>query len=467
MHELCTMSALKTDVSSLLRVALPISAGALVQFFVVLTDNLFLSRIGADAMNGAGNAGLVYLTFIMIAIGSGSALQILIARLQGRQDDRGAVEMFRAGLGIHLLIGAVLMVLIGALNTGALGRLISDPNIREIFTSFLGIRLLGFLPFSLLFAFNAYYTGTARTWPILVVSGTTASLNILLDAAFIGGWWGMEPLGPDGAAWASLSAECVGLVLAMVISFRMVPGWWRWSAFKLAANREVLGGWWGLAYPLMGQLLLTVATWTAFFFCVEKVGGLELKVSHATRNMFMLAFVVAQGMGQTTRTYVSHLIGADRRAALFPTVRRIFFLNLGGIVLLCHGFVLYPEWLAGFFFEAPGDIAAMVATLHVIFLAVLMYSLTYIMLATIQGSGATKPAFLIELFAVSIYLVAVVLLTLVSPQPVDVIWRVEWLYFGLMGLGSWVYLRRTRLLSTTETVHFERHAVAAQDEVRS
>ncbi len=149
---------------------------------------------------------------------------------------------------------------------------------------------------------------------------------------------------------------------------------------------------------------------------------------------------------------------------LFPTVRRIFFLNLGGIVLLCHGFVLYPQWLAGFFFEAPSDIAAMVATLHVIFVAVLMYSLTYIMLATIQGSGATKAAFRIELFAVSIYLVAVVLLTLVAPQPVHVIWRVEWLYFGLMGLGSWAYLRRTRLLSTTEAVHLERTAAPNRGE---
>jgi putative MATE family efflux protein len=446
MNELCGMSALKTDASSLLRVALPISAGALVQFFVVFTDNMFLSRIGSDAMNGAGNAGLVYLTFIMIAIGSGSALQILIAQRQGKRDETGTLNIFRMGLGLHVILGLSLTALIAILNTGTLGGLIADVRIRGIFETFLGIRLLGFLPFSLLFAFNAFYTGTARTLPILLVSGTTALLNILLDALLIHGGWGLPALGAPGAAWASLISECAGLALAMVLSFFWAPGWWRWSAFRKAVDKVRLQEWWELAYPLMGQLLLTVATWTAFFFCVEKVGGLELKVSHATRNMFMLAFVVAQGMGQTTRTYVSHLIGAERTAELFPTVRRIFTLNLAGILLLCHGFVLYPEWLARFFFQNPTDVGAMAQTLHVIFVAVLMYAFTYILLATIQGSGATKAAFRIELLAVSVYLVAVVALTLVWPQPVHIIWRVEWIYFGMMGLGSMAYLRRTRLL---------------------
>ena len=37
---------LGTDVRNLLRIAVPISLGSLVQFLVVLTDNFFLSRAG-------------------------------------------------------------------------------------------------------------------------------------------------------------------------------------------------------------------------------------------------------------------------------------------------------------------------------------------------------------------------------------------------------------------------------------
>ena len=66
-------SRLNTSLPNLLRIAVPISLGSLVQFLVVLTDNFFLSRAGEVHINGAGNAGLVYLTFTMAIMGEVSA----------------------------------------------------------------------------------------------------------------------------------------------------------------------------------------------------------------------------------------------------------------------------------------------------------------------------------------------------------------------------------------------------------
>ena len=192
----------------------------------------------------------------------------------------------------------------------------------------------------------------------------------------------------------------------------------------------------------MGQFLTTVSTWTAFFFFVEKVGGLELKVSHVTRNLFMLAFIVTQGMQQTTRTYVSGLLGGGRVEELDHTLKRITALTVAGILFFCHGYVLYPEKLASIFFDHAEGTEAMVRTLHVLFVAVCTYSFTGIMLSTIQGSGATKVAFRVELIAVTVYMIVAASVTLVWPQPIWVIWRVELVYFSTIGLGSWLYLRK-------------------------
>ena len=76
--------AFQTDLRNLLRIAVPISLGSLVQFLVVLTDNFFLSRAGELELNGAGNAGLVYLTFTMVVSGGSVGIQILVARFKGR-----------------------------------------------------------------------------------------------------------------------------------------------------------------------------------------------------------------------------------------------------------------------------------------------------------------------------------------------------------------------------------------------
>ncbi|MFB1019736.1 MAG: hypothetical protein QMC37_05790, partial [Flavobacteriales bacterium] len=53
---------LNVNTWGLLKIALPISIGTFVQFLVLLTDNFFLSRVSESAINGAGNAGLIYLT---------------------------------------------------------------------------------------------------------------------------------------------------------------------------------------------------------------------------------------------------------------------------------------------------------------------------------------------------------------------------------------------------------------------
>ena len=79
--------AFKTDFKGLIEIALPISIGTFVQFLVLLTDNYFLARVSENAINGAGNAGLTYLTFGMLIFGSATGIQILVARRKGEGND--------------------------------------------------------------------------------------------------------------------------------------------------------------------------------------------------------------------------------------------------------------------------------------------------------------------------------------------------------------------------------------------
>jgi Na+-driven multidrug efflux pump len=77
----------------------------------------------------------------------------------------------------------------------------------------------------------------------------------------------------------------------------------------------------------------------------------------------------------------------------------------------------------------------------VVFFAVLIFSVTSILLNTIEGSGRTKQAMRIEILTIAIYLVAVYYVTIVNPQEIHVIWMTDYLYFGLLGAASWLYLR--------------------------
>lgn len=426
---------LSTDVWSLLRIALPISLGSLVQFIVVLTDNYFLSRAGETAINGAGNAALVYLTFIMAVTGGSVGIQILVARFQGEGDSKAKSTAARTGRLALVALGFVLAALVLAVNAaGGLRPLLTHPDVAEVFTSFLAIRGWGLVPYALLMAVEGDWIGQAKSWPILLVAATMASFNVVLDAMWVEGLWGGTAMGAEGAAYASLTAETVGALLAWALS--------RWSihpeAFQGRTRPSVamLRQWWTLSAPVMGQLVLTIATWASFFFLVERVGMLELKVSHITRNAFMLASVVIMGLGQTTRTVVSTLLGEGRPEELRPVLLKLVGMSYVGVWVLTHGYLLYPEWLASHFFSSTQGLGAMSDTLFTAFVALQIYATSGILISILQGAGFTRVVFGIELTTVTIYVVCAYLLTTVYPQPIHVIWRCDWVYFAGMTLGG-------------------------------
>ena len=122
-------------------------------------------------------------------------------------------------------------------------------------------------------------------------------------------------------------------------------------------------------------------------------------------------------------------------------MRRPLIVNLCGIFLMAHGGLFYPSLLASPFFEDPAGLEAATRTLPVIFFAMLIYSGSSVMLSTIQGSGHTRPALVIEVSALVVYTALAVTLTLIHPQPSGES-VVEWSYFSGIGLGSALFLLR-------------------------
>ena len=434
-----TTSPFRTDVWNLLRIAVPISLGSLVQFLVVLTDNFFLSRAGETEINGAGNAGLVYLTFTMVIMGGSVGIQILVARFKGQGQPQQMAQAFRTGRLCLGALGVLLAAIVLGINAlGGWKLLLTNPDVQAVFEPFLGIRAWGLLPFALLMAVEADWIGQARTRPILALALLMASTNVVLDAMWVEGWWGGTAMGARGAAYASFVAESVGAVFAWLWASRRThpEAFMGWAARNHAMERQ----WWRLSAPVMGQFGMTIATWASFFFFVERVGMMELKVSHLTRNAFMLAFVICSGLGQTTRTVVSTLLGEGRRDALRPAVLKLLALSYGGVWLLTHGYIFYPDWIASHFFDDTTGLSAMSATLGTAFVALQFYAMSSILISVLQGAGFTKHVFAIEFVSVGIYVVVAYALTLVWTQPIDVIWRADWVYFLCMIVGSAVGL---------------------------
>lgn len=433
----------KLDISykSLLSIALPLSLGAFVQFLVVLTDNIFLTEVGEDYLNGAGIASMLYITAIMFGIGLSSGTQIFIARRIGEGKPHEVGVWFGSGFRIATLIALMLYLVFLVLDVFVYQHIIASEGVLRIMKEFLSIRSLGLLIYLPVLVLNSVYIGTGKTGVLSISMIITAGLNILLDWLLIFGVGIFPEMKHEGAALATLIAEIAGasfMILFTIWKFRDdIYGLWK-GVFSI--GNGVGAKLMKLSAPLIIQQIVALSTWTTFFFFVEKVGGMELKVSNIVRNTYMLAFVAVMGVSYTTRTVISTLIAEMRQSELGLAMKRLVFINVAGIAILCHGLVLYPEAISSYFFVDQAGLEAMADSLRVVFVAMMIFSFSSILFNTLEGAGKTKVGMLIEFACVTAYIILVYHLTIRSPQPIHIIWMTDYLYFALIGIFSGVYL---------------------------
>jgi MATE family multidrug resistance protein len=276
----------------------------------------------------------------------------------------------------------------------------------------------------------------------------TALVNIVLDYGLIFGHLGMPKLGVAGAAIATIIAEIAAFAFILIYTLRNSDAFhqhvkalsydvrkWLWKGtWKYSSSLVKLGG------PISMQMVLSLGVWVVFYGFIESMGESELHASFIVRQMYMLAFISIGGFSTTTKTYISGLIAENRQAELPKVMKRLMFLNFLGVLFFSHGLWLYPEFIAMQFTTNAITIEQTVKTMHVVLPAMLTFSMTSILLGTVEGSGNTMAGFIVEFLTVIAYIVLAYLMVFAWSWPVHLVWTVDYVYFGLIGLFSWMFL---------------------------
>lgn len=427
-------AGIDTSVWSIVKIALPISIGTFVQFIIVFTDNFFLSKLGVSAINGGGMSGLIYATLIMVGVGLSSGAQILIARRNGQKKYKEAGEILVNTGIIALLFSCVLFFIVKLPLPYFLRILIQSDATYAVLSDFLSIRAYGFFFYMITLVFMSLVIGIAYTRILIYTTLLMAVVNILMNYCLIFGHWGFPEMGVQGAALATLLAEASTFLLFFIYlwrnkRFRIFELRSALKHFPLKHSRPILK----LSAPLMGQQVLALSTWSAFFLLVEKLGDVPLMISQVIRSLYMLAFVSIMGMAQTTKTYISALIAEHRQSELNGVIKKLIIINFTGVIILCHGMWLYPEVLASLFSQDPHIISEAAKVMRVVMVAMLIFSVSSIFLNTVEGSGLTLHAFMAEIAGMIFYLITTYLITVVYPQDLAIVWMNDYIYFSVIG----------------------------------
>ena len=207
----------------LVNMALPMIISMLVQAFYNIVDSVYVSQVSESAVTALSLAFPVQNMQIGFAVGVGVGVNALLSQSLGRKDQESV--NWAAGQGVFLaLVATGLFMLFGFFGVRPYYTMqstvaetveggVAYTSICCIFTVGVFIQVLC----------ERLLQATGRAMQTMILQGTGAIINIILDPVFIHGWWGMPKMGVAGAAVATVIGQCTGAVLGIYLNLRHNP----------------------------------------------------------------------------------------------------------------------------------------------------------------------------------------------------------------------------------------------------
>lgn len=441
-QEISMEDSLKLNISyrQILQMAIPISFAILVPQFNFLINSFFLSKLGPGYMGASGITGVYYLIFSVIGYGLNNGLQTLVSRRAG-QDRSSEI----GGLFIQSIYLTLLIAVFGIICTYSFAPVIfgsfTDPDLAKQSTSFLFIRIWG-LPFLYIYQMrNALLVGTNQSK--LLIWGTLAETisNVVLDYGLIFGNLGMPKLGFNGAAYASIMAEFIGMVVVLaVINAKGMNA--RFKLFdNLTFNWKISKTIFIQSSPIILQYAISIISWEFFFILVSHDGMLALDVSQLMRLLFGFYGIFIWSFAATSSTMVSNLVGQGLSKRVMILVGRIAMLSAGSTLVIFIPVQLFTREILSIFNDDAAFLTMAIPVLRVVSVAILMMSVSTVCLNAVTGTGNTRINLMIEMITIVMYIVYVYLVMEVYNLSIVWGWGSEWVYWTSIFIMSFAYLK--------------------------
>lgn len=435
--------SLQLEVSNraILNIALPIGFAILVPQLNFITNNIFLGHYSSEALALASITGVYYLIFAAIGFGLNNGLQALISRRAGEEKPEEIGKLFSQGVLIAILIAIFGIVVTWLVTPTIFGWFIKDPDDLQKAIVFLKIRIWGLFFLYIYQLRNALLVGTNNSK--LLIFGTLAEAisNALFDYLLIFGKFGFPALGFNGAAVASVIAEFIGMfTIYLVIKQRGIGK--QFALFtSIKWNKPILTLILSFSAPLIFQHAISIISWEYFYLLIVKHGETALGVSNVMRNVFGFFGAFVWAMAATTNTMVSNVIGQSKQDQVFLLLKKIIVINLLMTISIAMVLNVFPGLLLSIYGQPQSFIAQAIPVLRVISLALILMSVSTVFLNAVTGSGNSRITLIIEVAAIIFYCLYVYLVLDHYFLSITYGWMSEWLYWILLLVPSWYYMR--------------------------
>src|SRR5688572_5728190 len=430
----------------ILKLTLPVSIAILVPQLNFITNNIFLGHYSTTTLAVASITGVYYLIFASIGFALNNGLLALISRRAGENRPHEIGKIFNQGIFIALLIAVVAVTVSYTFTPTLLRSILHEPEKADMAIRFIQIRIWG-LPFLYIYQLrNALLVGTNQSRYMVMGTIAEAAANVVFDYTLIFGKWGMPELGFNGAAYASIIAEFVGMfVIYLVIHQKGIAQ--QYSLFrKLRWDKKNASLIAAMSAPLVFQHAISIISWELFFILIERnqQSDTPQALSNVMRNVFGIFGCMSWAFASTSNSMVSNIIGQGKKDQVIYLINKIVKLSTGIALVICLLLNLFPQLFLSIYGQGEEFIQQGIPVIRVVSLAMILMSFSVVWLHAITATGNPKVTFLIEAVTIILYCIFIYVVLEKLKLSITVGWMSEWLYWTCMFIPAFFYIRSGR-----------------------
>jgi putative MATE family efflux protein len=206
-------------IKNLLQLSWPMTVTQTVMTLGPTIDMIWVGKLGDVAVAGVGVSGVVVQLAQGVMMGFTTGMRALIARAIGAKDMQTAHRVAQQAVVVSAVY-AILMALIGHFFGEKIVRLItSDPEIISVGTLYLRIEFIGGATITFRMMMDAIMQASGDSVNPMWIALVYRLFHIALCPFLIFGWWIFPELGVRGAAYTSIIAQSLGVILGLRVLF--------------------------------------------------------------------------------------------------------------------------------------------------------------------------------------------------------------------------------------------------------
>ncbi len=411
----------------LITMSLPMVISMLVQALYNIVDSIFVAQVDADqyALAAVSLAFPVQSLMIAVATGTGVGINAYLSKSLGMKNFEEANKTAHNALFLTFLSWLVALIL--GLTCVKTFYAFQTPTegIREYGFDYLFVILVFSLGLFFQITFERLLQSTGKTIYSMIMQGTGAVINIILDPIFIFGYLGFPALGALGAAIATVTGQIIAALLGLVFNIKFNKEI-DLSLKGFKPSGRIIKRIYSVGVPaiVMQSItsFMTLALNKICYMFPEDVAKNGVNVLGVYFKVQSFIFMPVFGLNNGMTPIIAYNYGANHKKRIMSTMKLGFII---AVSILLIGFLIFeavPEVLLKMFTDNEEMIKMGVIAFREIAPSFIAAGFSIIIIATIQALGHGVYSMIVSICRQIVVLVPSAFLLVKIFETINIMW---------------------------------------------